>query len=582
MPRTISTNLGNILPAFKRRETLDLYLADDSILRLSKGAVKRYFLQADGFIEGFDNGSTISALWEASTIQSVTQAGGLLNFAPVGLSFAFIETPVDTYLFEDRNVIFEFNQLAAGAGVISEFAVVGTGGSDCWISIYDGTFDLTFRRATGSDIVVSGAWDSRASKIKFSHSIADDKFYCHAFVEKDWVLIAEFTTGDFFSGSPLFSFYIGVYTDLVPATAPLILNTVVYNSVEVEYLNWIMSVSDFKNTIETSIDRLTVTCQNISSDLGFNIASDLRLLDYAFATYGRQFQSSRNESLIEDIPKIFPAILANAEADEKKIEFEIIADYDSMGSILGSRSNGYRCGWTYKNGVECTSTSSETDCLKTRAQCKDRGKEWEFGGTEPYEEPVATPPPGDGSGIGTGTGGGFGGSYYNPNDPCFTLETKVWTPQGDIPFADFPVGKLEKPIIGYSFDKKTGEIIEDEILEIFEHEVNEFLTFTFEHSLINTTFNHRFWVDFNKFKRAENFKLPKNGFFDTTKAFVETLGWNGWMDVRLLKVKQNSDKPTIVRNLHMKRNNTYFANRCAVSNMKDPFRQYPDYGYYGY
>lgn len=181
----------------------------------------------------------------------------------------------------------------------------------------------------------------------------------------------------------------------------------------VNYLNKIREISELRQSIDGAIDRITITCENLSSDLGFDLASNSRLLDFAFAVYGRQYVSVRNESLIEDIPTVFCGIIANVEANEQRIEFELIVDFDSMGMILASRTLSPRCPFSYKNGIECTSASSETDCPKTREGCKARGKEWEFGGTEFFEEPIPTVPPNDGGGIGGGEGGGYDPGY-NP------------------------------------------------------------------------------------------------------------------------------------------------------------------------
>jgi uncharacterized membrane protein YgcG len=178
----------------------------------------------------------------------------------------------------------------------------------------------------------------------------------------------------------------------------------------VNYQNKIREVSELRQSIDGAIDRITIICENITSDLGFDLASNSRLLDFAFAIYGRQYVSIRDEELIETIPKVFPGIIANVDANESRIEFEFIADIESMGPILAARSLSPRCQFAYKNGIECTSTSSETNCPKNREACILRGKEWEFGGTEFFEEPIPNPPSGgDGGGIGGGDGGGYGG-----------------------------------------------------------------------------------------------------------------------------------------------------------------------------
>lgn len=328
--------------------------------------------------------------------------------------------------------------------------------------------------------------------------------------------------------------------------------------VPTEYDNWIREIDDFTYSIESSVDRITVRGQNVNSVLGFNLASNLRLLDYAYAEYGRVYQSSRNPALIEDIPQMFRCVLANAEASEQTISFELISDLDSFGQIIGSRADSPRCWWTYKNGIECTTTSSLPTCPKTRAACKIRGKEWEFGGTEFFEEPTPQPPPASGGGV-------IGGGGYDP-PPCFSLDTNIWTPRGDIPFGELPVGKLEKPISHFSFDPATGEIYEDEILEVFEHETIGLFTFEFEHTTLNVTKEHPIFVALNKFIPADDFLRGQ-----TARAFIEK-----WFDSKLKRIKWNSKKKATVRNLHSRRFPTYVANRTGVHNRKadDPLYLY--------
>lgn len=104
----------------------------------------------------------------------------------------------------------------------------------------------------------------------------------------------------------------------------------------VVYDNWIRSVEDLRSSIEQSIDRITIKCQNVDSQLGFKLASDLRLLDFAVADYGKIYQSLTNPALIEDIPQVLRGVLSNAEVDEQNFKVELIVDYDSMGRIIAA------------------------------------------------------------------------------------------------------------------------------------------------------------------------------------------------------------------------------------------------------
>ena len=315
-----------------------------------------------------------------------------------------------------------------------------------------------------------------------------------------------------------------------------------------QYLNYIRSIGDMESSIEKSVDRINIRCQNVNSELGFDVASNLRLLDYAVADYGKIYQSTRNLALIDDDSQAFRGVLANAEADEENFNVELIVDYESLGAILASRGLSIRCATKYKNGIECTSTSALPTCPKDRDGCRERGKEWENLGWGFFEEPVAILP-GDG-------GGGIGG---NPIDRCFTEETNVWTPKrGDVPFAeiydDFFKGKRDV----YSFDPLTGKVTEDEITEVLKHQCTGYFTFSFQDVSVNVTPEHRFWRGFGKFQRAEHLKVA-----DKLKRFTHK-----WVDPKILKIKWNSDIETEVYNIHVRKNRTYFANRFAVHNRK--------------
>lgn len=314
----------------------------------------------------------------------------------------------------------------------------------------------------------------------------------------------------------------------------------------ITYDNYIRSVDDLSSSMERSIDRISIVCQNVNSVLGFDVASDLRLLDYAIAYYGKIYQSNRNPALIEDIPTMFPGVLANAEADEQNIKFELIVDYESMGAIIASRGLSPLSWWTYKNGIESTSASPLPN-NPTRAGYKEREREWEHGGWEFFEEPVSTPP---------------GSGEYNPPDPCFTSDVLVWTPDGSIPIGEMKQRFNQGRRSVFSFDTETGEIIEDEIERVWEHAATGYFTFYFGDDSLNVTKEHRMLNDFGKFLAADSFNLG-----DTIKA---SRGGK-WFDNEITRIKWNSDKQETVWNLKVKKNRTYFANGNAVSNRKqDP------------
>lgn len=316
----------------------------------------------------------------------------------------------------------------------------------------------------------------------------------------------------------------------------------------IEYKNWIRSIEEMRTSIDAGVDRVTVNCQNVDSLLGFNLASNLRLLDYATADVGKQYQSMTNPALVEDIPQLFRSVLANAEAGEKTISFEVIADYESLGSIIASRSLSPLSPWRSLNGIEVTQTPVVAN-PKTREDFIKNGVEWEFGGWEFFEEPSSNLP-GAGGNDG-GTGGGI--------DPCFTGETLVWTPDGEIPIGEIKERFERGNKSVYSFDPLTGRIIEDEIAEVFEHQVTGFFTFHLSHATTRVTKEHPFLIEFGQFRQAD--ELTRG---DSTKIFNR-----GWHYSVLEQIKWNSDETETVWNIHVAQNQTYFANRNAVHNLKD-------------
>ena len=201
------------------------------------------------------------------------------------------------------------------------------------------------------------------------------------------------------------------------------------------YENWIRSVDELRFSTESSIDRITITCQNVNSTLGFNLASNLRLLDYALADYGKIYESLRTPGLIDDIPQVFRGVLANAESDEQNISFELIVDYESLGAIVASRALSPRCWWTYKNGVECTSTSGEAPARKPAARASSAG--WKR--TSAAGRPLSSRSRAPREAAATTAAASARGT-------CFTLDTPVWTPDGDVPIGELARRRADRLI----------------------------------------------------------------------------------------------------------------------------------------
>ena len=316
------------------------------------------------------------------------------------------------------------------------------------------------------------------------------------------------------------------------------------------YDNYIASVEELNSSIDTGVDRITINCQNVNSLLGFNLASNLRLLDYAVASYGKIYQSVRNPNLEQD-SEAFRCVLANAEVDETRVGFELIADYDSIGAIIAARNLNPLSAWRASNGIEVTATGSVAN-PKTGADFIRNGKEWEFGGWEFFEEPTSDLP-------GAGGNDDIGiGAQPNPN--YFLGENPIWTPSGEIPFAE-AAQKFERDgrLKHYSFDPKTGDVCEDDVDEFYVHETIGYFDFHFDDGvIINPTEEHPFFVDLNRFVRANDLYRTATVKAATTQKKM--------FDSKIAKIKWNSDKPVTVYNLKSRRFPTYHVGRRKVHN----------------
>ena len=311
------------------------------------------------------------------------------------------------------------------------------------------------------------------------------------------------------------------------------------------YQDYIRAVGDFVKT-EKEIDRLSITMLNINSELGLLAASDLRLFDYAVADYGRIYQSNINPALVEDFPQVFRSVIASAAITEAALVLSLITDFESLPPTVASRGLKEKCIWGYKQGPECTSTSNQLTCSKTLFACRKRLRPYQFSGWEFFEEPTDSAP---------GSGGNSGGIIVG----CFSLETQIRLVSGSAAIGSLPLGKLREPIPVYSFNPRTDEIEIDLITEVGEYERTGFYTLEFEHGTLQVTGEHPLYRGLNQFCQVNNWRLNDAAQFEI----------NGWKSSRLLSMKWHGGEKITVRNFNVKKNHTYFANGCAVHNLKD-------------
>lgn len=274
-----------------------------------------------------------------------------------------------------------------------------------------------------------------------------------------------------------------------------------------DYLTGLLRVGELKETQNTATNRIQIKLSNVDLVFGIKLASDLRKLELADITVKRYYQSLTNPATIETA-FFFLGKLIGAQANEREIDFDVIPDTTAAGTCIAQENLSPSNGWVFP------------------------------------ESPTTSPP-----GTGSNPGGGIG------HGSCFSLDTLICTPGGDIPIGELKAGM---PIV--SFNHQTGEIYRDEVEEVFEDKVRGIFTLEFEHGTVRVTPRHRFFTGDNCFKQAAVFSLKQ-----TVQVYSK-----GWVDSRLIGMKWDGLTETEVRNFRVKNNRTYFANGFAVHNSKLP------------
>lgn len=314
------------------------------------------------------------------------------------------------------------------------------------------------------------------------------------------------------------------------------------------YANSIQSVGEIKNSIGSPVNRLEIKCQNIDSTLGGDVASSLRKLTYAFARYTRDYVSHRGVDSVTEADPFF-GVVSGVTATEKDISYEIVSDLESIGKVLASRTFSPRCPWVYKNGIECTSTSGLGACPKDLTSCIARGKPWEHGGWEFFENPVSEPP---GPDINPPGGGG----------DCFIQDTLINTENGYVPIDRIEVGQRVM-----AFDELTGIILPQKVIGTTKTKyTGPMTTFEFYATGFPITMKptHRIFTG-TEMRIADNWEINDLAhYIPPTGKIPSTLGSR--TKLRSIGVGQVSD--IYVYNLQVEHFATYFAGGIAVSNSK--------------
>lgn len=182
------------------------------------------------------------------------------------------------------------------------------------------------------------------------------------------------------------------------ATSPLVISAQTYS-------NDLENVGEIRQTLETPIDRISVSLQNKDRVLGLHLASYWQKWRKAKAVVGRQYRSG---TLTADV-EMFNGVVQQPNANDLKVFFDIIPDTTAPGEIVCQSTLALMCGFVFKDEKTCAYSGIETKCdhhLKSKTGCDGRVNSEHFGGMEHRYAPDASVP---GTGGNTVGGGGSGG-----------------------------------------------------------------------------------------------------------------------------------------------------------------------------
>lgn len=186
------------------------------------------------------------------------------------------------------------------------------------------------------------------------------------------------------------------------------------------YLPGLKSISEIKQSLFASIDRVSIEIANEDDAMGLDIADDARLLESAEVVVGRFYRAIRDAAIYEWRP-LFVGRVAGADADERRAKIDVISDLTAVG-LIGMRTLSPNCPLLYK-GFWCGHTGSEARCnkqLKSPAGCKVPHR---FGGWYSPALPSNAAP----GASGNENGGDYPGDY--PGDPRWRYQyDPQWMP----------------------------------------------------------------------------------------------------------------------------------------------------------
>jgi hypothetical protein len=321
------------------------------------------------------------------------------------------------------------------------------------------------------------------------------------------------------------------------------------------YTPRLLKVGGLHETGTQAVNRVSVAMSNVDLQWGLKLASELRGLELADVTIKRLF---RNPKIgIFQHKHFFSGKLVGAAADEKQINFDVIPKTTASGLSLAIRMLSPLCAWIFKDPRTCKYLGLLLTCnlvRKSRGGCRGRENEEHNGGFAFPENPTQAAPGASGNSL-PGAGAG--------ENPCFVEGTRVFTHKGEQ-----RIETIKEFWRVYSFNPQTQQVELDTVEEVFEHVVTGYFEFTFsDGASVKVTPEHPFFTEAGEFVRADDLRIPHEG---ERGSVVRRFCDDCWRNVELKQMKWHSGQNVKVYNLHVLRNHTYFANRFAVHNSKDP------------
>jgi hypothetical protein len=101
------------------------------------------------------------------------------------------------------------------------------------------------------------------------------------------------------------------------------------------YLPDLQATDELRQSIENPVDRVSVTIQNVDTDLGIELITNPEKFMFAEATIPRLYRNSRDYS-DSQLKTLFRGVVTAVDADEKQVKFEFSPDYVAFGACVAA------------------------------------------------------------------------------------------------------------------------------------------------------------------------------------------------------------------------------------------------------